>query len=186
MFNYFQFSSVPQTTIRLSDSPQLAIHSGTPASRIPEPLSPSRPARSNTRAHARDAFKSLLPRASVACRPVRLFPSRQICGGPEVPQGHRKATALRPLARPPARPPAVRASGVPQTCLRRRRLSVEGGCCGRAARGLVLLQLGDETLARLVRVRVGLRVRVRVRVRARHCLGRPSPCWSPSYSFPSP
>ena len=35
-------------------------------------------------------------------------------------------------------------------------LSVEGGCCGRAARGLVLLQLGDETLARLVRVGVGV------------------------------
>ena len=56
-------------------------------------------------------------------------------------------------ARPPARPPA-------------RALSVEGGW-GCAAGGLVLLQLGHEAVARLVRVQAGAGVEVRVRVRVR-------------------
>ena len=56
-------------------------------------------------------------------------------------------------ARPPARPPA-------------RALSVEGGW-GCAAGGLVLLQLGHEAVARLVRVQAGAGVGVRVRVRVR-------------------
>ena len=60
-------------------------------------------------------------------------------------------------ARPPARPPA-------------RALSVEGGW-GCAAGGLVLLQLGHEAVARLVRVQAGAGVGVRVRVRVGVWLG---------------
>ena len=56
-------------------------------------------------------------------------------------------------ARPPARP-------------RTRALSVEGGW-GSAAGGLVLLQLGHEAVARLVRVQAGAGVGVTVRPRVR-------------------
>ena len=80
------------------------------------------------------------------------------CHRPQCPRPRpAPTTAAPPPARLLARPPAAA-------------LSVEGGW-GCAAGGLVLLQLGHEAVARLVRVQAGAGVGVRVRVRVGVWLG---------------